>query len=319
MGIRTSFTGNAQAIDISKIADDLLADVIADHAADRFRAANRANRQVAGAEIAYSVSVDGRTVHHGRGELFPANQVALVVRQTPGRRHNVIVDWLWDRLQAASLRRVIAAYGEIESLARFARILADPQMALFRFVLTSYLRYRFPTAMARLSQAKDTIRDLRRLYRLYRVAGIAGGESRDADADVLAWIARELRDRSPVLTGAYRDAHALYADGRFVMTADAVNGNGALPDAEEFAFTNTVPYARKIELGMTRSGRPFVMQVPNFIYERVAEDARNSFKGVADISFEMRAADAATQTPQRSARARHNRPEMRFPAIVVRF
>lgn len=295
MGIRSTFSGNAQTIDISSIADDMLADVIADHAAERFRPANRANRQVAGGDISYTVTVDGKVVHAGKGDLFPTNQVAVVVRRTPGRRHSVTVDWLWHKLQAVTLSRAITAFGKIDDAATFVRVVMNPRgetEAMFGFLWRLYLQRHVSPATARLiSKAWERSHYARAAFRLYRRLNLAGsllsGRS-DADPDVLAWIATELRDRSPVLSGAYRDAHALFGDGRELMNAANVTPDSNIPDASEYLFTNPLPYARRIEFGKTRDGRDFVVSVPNRIYDRVARDARAQFRGMANISFEMR-------------------------------
>lgn len=103
-------------------------------------------------------------------------------------------------------------------------------------------------------------------------------------SDVLLWIADALRDRSPVASGRYRDSHTLFADGQEIPVG------GQLPVATEYVFMNPVPYARKIEMGKTASGRAFVIQVPNHIYERTAKDARSRFGNVAKIAFSYRAA-----------------------------
>lgn len=322
MGIRASFTG-AQTIDISSIADDMLAQVIADHAAERFRPANRANRQVAGGDITYTVTVDGKVVHAGKGDLFPTNQVAVVVRRTPGRRHSVTVDWLWHKLQGVTLARAVDAYWQLQSAAQFIGIWSNPQAGLARWLLLRYLHHRYPAVMARLALYDQRIDTAKKLYRLYRwskiVGGLLPGGSGGSDVGVLAWIARELRERSPVMSGAYRDAHALYGDGRMIMGAGDITSDSEVPEAEEYSFTNPLPYARKIEFGKTQSGRDFVVSVPNHIYERVAEDARREFRGLADISYEVRAVIDGAQTPQRVAKRQHNRPGNRFPSIVVRF
>jgi hypothetical protein len=76
----------------------------------------------------------------------------------------------------------------------------------------------------------------------------------DIVTDVLTWIMQELRHRSPVLSGAYREGHRLFADG---VEVDIAN----VPPAEEYSFTNTVPYSRKIEVGTTKSGRQFTFNV----------------------------------------------------------
>lgn len=100
----------------------------------------------------------------------------------------------------------------------------------------------------------------------------------------LMWILETLRDRSPVISGAYRRGHKLFADGREI----AAPTKATLAQADEFVFTNTVPYARKIEIGRTESGRAFVVQVPNRIYERTAEDAQRRFGNIVRVKFSYR-------------------------------
>lgn len=100
----------------------------------------------------------------------------------------------------------------------------------------------------------------------------------DLVTNVLQWIGQTLVDRSPVLSGAYRHAHELFADGRQVDL-------NAIPPARQYAWVNAVPYARKIEIGKTEAGRAFEIQVPNRIYERTAQDAKARFGNIADIEF----------------------------------
>jgi hypothetical protein len=96
--------------------------------------------------------------------------------------------------------------------------------------------------------------------------------------DVLAWIYATLKQRSPVISGAYRRGHKLYADN--------VEANPSRPPlASEYLFLNTVPYARKIEIGKTKAGRNFVIQVDPKIYQRTAQDARAKFGNIAKVSF----------------------------------
>ena len=134
--------------------------------------------------------------------------------------------------------------------------------------------------------------------------------------DVLIWIGNALRDRSPVVSGAYRDAHTLFADG----TEVEIGGN--VPQAEEYVFLNPLPYARKIEVGKTRSGRDFVVQVPNRIYERTAKDAGKRFGNLASIKMSYRAPFQGniiryvTAGSGRRDAAKHER-DLRVPAIVV--
>jgi hypothetical protein len=58
--------------------------------------------------------------------------------------------------------------------------------------------------------------------------------------------------------------------------------------AREYTFINMVPYARRIEIGKTKSGRSFALQVENRIYERTAKDAKAKFGKAADIQFGYR-------------------------------
>jgi hypothetical protein len=117
--------------------------------------------------------------------------------------------------------------------------------------------------------------------------------------DVLIWIMATLKQRSPVISGKYRDSHTLFADG-----AETDAGNAPL--AEEYTFLNPVPYSRKIEFGKTESGRDFVIQVPNRIYERTASDAKARFGNIAKIRFSYQSSVGSGK-----------RRDDRVPAIVV--
>lgn len=132
--------------------------------------------------------------------------------------------------------------------------------------------------------------------------------------DVLSWIGNTLRDRSPVISGAYRDSHTLYADGVEIETGAEIPSN-----VTELVFLSPLPYARKIEIGKTESGRDFVIQVPNRIYERTAKDAAARFGNIATIKMTYRAPFGGYLLKSGSGRraaAAHER-ELRVPAIVV--
>ena len=148
--------------------------------------------------------------------------------------------------------------------------------------------------------------------------------------EVLRWIGKTLVERSPVISGDYMRGHTLFVDGVEVKVG------GQIPLGEEYAFTNMVPYARRIEIGKTKSGRAFVMQVPNRIYERTANDAKSRFGNIAEIFFTYRGIVGGRQvnplkagaTPiARNAKGRfkerggirdHNRSDVRFPTIYLR-
>lgn len=311
MGIRTTFSGNAVAVDLGSMADEMFARVVADHAADRVRASNRANRDLTGVDVSYTAAVDGRVVYRGRGDILPEPPIANALIVSRRKTHSIHVDWLWDRLQLVTIGRAIAAVGEVRSAVELARMLSNPGGDLVRFLLLQYVKQRFP----QLAAAASDIKTLYRGYRLARkVSGLLTGGDATADADVLAWIASELLARSPVVSGAYREAHALYADQRFLMQASEVTDETELPAAKEYFFANTIAYARKIEFGKTEAGRDFVIQVPNRIYQRVAADARTKFRGMAEIGFEMRPVGAQPKRGRQSS-ARMDT----YPSIVVRF
>ncbi|WP_296741446.1 hypothetical protein [Mesorhizobium sp.] len=101
----------------------------------------------------------------------------------------------------------------------------------------------------------------------------------DIGNDVLAWIGQTLLDRSPRLSGDYRKGHTLFADGVEIALGEQI------PNATEFVFINLVPYARRLEVGKTESGRDFLISVPNRIYQRTYKDAKARFGNIAKITF----------------------------------
>jgi hypothetical protein len=137
----------------------------------------------------------------------------------------------------------------------------------------------------------------------------------DLITDVLKWIASTLADRSPVLSGAYKRGHKLLADGREIQLG------GVAPKADEFVFANSVPYARKIEIGKTEAGRAFVIEVPNRIYERTAKDAAARFGNIADVQFgymELLGGYTLRRSVGRR-RARAAGASVASPAIIVKY
>ncbi|MGE0575385.1 MAG: hypothetical protein AB7F22_10640 [Reyranella sp.] len=137
----------------------------------------------------------------------------------------------------------------------------------------------------------------------------------DLVEDALQWIWATLRERSPVVKGDYLRGHRVFADGIEVLATDAV------PAAAEYAFLNIVPYARRIEVGKRADGTPFLLQVPNRIYERTAEDARRRFGNIASIKFGYRSPVMAYQAAGTAGAAASRRGgierETRTPAIIV--
>lgn len=298
MGIRSSFDGDYQSVNLSGMADEMLADIVADHAADRFARANAANRAVAGDHVPYTVRVNNRVVHHGRGSLFPQGRVEMAIERAPAvmERRNPVVDieWMWQGLTGGALTRAVENYIRIEraldtvqDAAAFARLVLGGEAdsgALFRYLLTRYAHHNYPQLFRRLDQA----RALYRVYRLLQIAGGIGGgavDARSEEGDVLRWIARELVARSPILSGNYKAAHVLMSRGEILASAESVAGGGFEVVEDVYTFMNPLPYARRIEVGKTKEGRDFVLQVSPRIYERVAADAQAKFVDIAEITF----------------------------------
>lgn len=91
-----------------------------------------------------------------------------------------------------------------------------------------------------------------------------------------------LRKWSPVDSGDYVSSHQLYVNGQAVAVLPVRLGPEDL-----IMISNPVPYARRIEVGKTKSGRSFVLQVPPHIYERVTKQILiPNFRNVAKIEFD---------------------------------
>jgi hypothetical protein len=98
--------------------------------------------------------------------------------------------------------------------------------------------------------------------------------------NVISDVLDALRKASPVLSGDYVRSHTLFIDG---TATDKPPLN--LPRDAEIMISNPVPYARRIEVGKTESGRAFVIQVQPNVYERVARAMNTKYRNVAKISF----------------------------------
>lgn len=99
-------------------------------------------------------------------------------------------------------------------------------------------------------------------------------------SDLVGFALEELRRQSPIVSGDYRKSHTLF------INDEPVPG-GVLPKTlqpgDRIMIANPVPYARKIEVGRTKAGRAFVIQVPNRIYERVVGMVKAQGKGRAKV------------------------------------
>jgi hypothetical protein len=98
--------------------------------------------------------------------------------------------------------------------------------------------------------------------------------------EILNFALQALREASPVRSGLYRDSHTLYINGISVTNAPP-----NIRSSDEIYIANPVAYARRLEVGLTESGRPFVIQVPPRIYERTRQKLIARFGKVA--TFQM--------------------------------
>jgi hypothetical protein len=97
--------------------------------------------------------------------------------------------------------------------------------------------------------------------------------------DIFGWIADMLEQFAPVRSGAFKASFELYADGV------EIDPDGQIPQAAEFVFVSSEPYASKIE---GESGPPESRQAPNGVFEAVATLASERFGSQANISFSYR-------------------------------
>lgn len=93
--------------------------------------------------------------------------------------------------------------------------------------------------------------------------------------EAVRWVLEELRRTSPVKDGDYRASHVVVIDG-------VASDGDMLPSLfDEVAIMSTVPYARKIERGLSN-------QAPDGVYEVLAAVAKRRFGNVARIKFSYR-------------------------------
>jgi hypothetical protein len=123
----------------------------------------------------------------------------------------------------------------------------------------------------------------------------------DLTVEVFVWIANSLKDHAPVLTGEFKSSFKLFADGSEIAVGDK------LPlDASEFVFLSELPYARKLERGLSP-------QAPDGVFEAVATLAQARFGNLARIQFGYRAPFSGQLLTGKPG----DRADNRTPAIIV--
>lgn len=137
-----------------------------------------------------------------------------------------------------------------------------------------------------------------------------------------------LIDKSPELSGAYKSAHQLYLNGHSVADLSGYQSG------DDVMITNTLPYARKIEVGAMK------MRVSGTskVYQQARRIVMGRFGNMAKVEFTFRAVigghgldQAKTATRRRAAsgvleskigkkfgKSAHNASDMRYPCLVIR-
>lgn len=143
----------------------------------------------------------------------------------------------------------------------------------------------------------------------------------DYRAEVVKAAFEELRARSPYVSGTYQRSFFAMVDGRgldYMQVPTPIS----LRNATVLEVTNNVRYARRLEVGVTESGRAFVKQVEPHIVESVSRQLRREFGSVAKISFgyvELASAYAAKTNAFRRAgdKDRGKGIAVTYPAIRI--
>lgn len=146
----------------------------------------------------------------------------------------------------------------------------------------------------------------------------------DYRREVVAACFEELRARSPVVSGEYRDSHFAMLDG-IGLPPLTVPSAEATKFAKRIVITNPLPYARKLEVGVTEGGSPFAKQVDPHIFESAARAVRRDFGEVVTIWFSFvdlenayqLHGDTAAHGRRTTFRDRKARQALRYPAIFI--
>jgi hypothetical protein len=106
----------------------------------------------------------------------------------------------------------------------------------------------------------------------------------DYRAEIVKALFDELKARSPVSSGAYRDSHFVQLDGAGLDPL-TVPTTEQIKNTTRITVTNPVHYAQRLEAGKRADGTPFVRQVAPHIFESAMKAVRSEFSGVAKFTF----------------------------------
>lgn len=146
--------------------------------------------------------------------------------------------------------------------------------------------------------------------------------------EVVEFALATLIDKSPVLSGAYKGAHQIYLNGHPVADVSGYQSG------DDVIITNTLPYARKIEVGAMK----LRVSGTSKVYQQARRIVMGRFGNMAKVEFTYRAViggygidQAKTATRRRAAsgvieskigkrfgKSAHNASDMRYPCLVIR-
>lgn len=144
----------------------------------------------------------------------------------------------------------------------------------------------------------------------------------DYRAEIVHACLQELVARAPVLTGTYRRSFTVLLDGEGLPPM-TVPSPEQLKTVQQIVVVNPLPYAMRLETGVTKSGRAFVRQTEPHIVEGAMQPVRREFSAVAKISYRVidlnNAYERKSNFASRLKRHRHRGigSKIQYPAIVI--
>lgn len=121
-----------------------------------------------------------------------------------------------------------------------------------------------------------------------------------------------LRAAGPDVAGDWKSTLAVLADGTGIDPARIPHA------AREVLVVATVPYARRLEIGKTKRGDPFVLDDEDYrLLERTAKRLHRQYRQVAKIDFTYVDLEGAYSLTNRSARRGRGGGQVRYPAIRI--
>jgi hypothetical protein len=146
----------------------------------------------------------------------------------------------------------------------------------------------------------------------------------DYRSEIIKACFEELRARSPIQSGHYRDNFYAALDGRDLRPLE-VPQPFDLRNVTQIIVSNLMPYARRLEVGVNRDGSYFVKQVDPMIVETAMGAVAREFRSVAHFQFgyidhSLAYANATKWGNHRHGRHYRNRgtgAAVRYPAILI--